>query len=129
MNTGAAPKLVLMAEDDPDIQLVARLALKKAGYRVTVVSNGRELLERAADERPHIVLLDWMMPEMDGPETCRRLKEDPGTADIPVVFMTAKSQGFEVERGMSLGASGYIVKPFDALTLGEQLRQILGDRA
>lgn len=122
-------KLILMAEDDPDIQLVARLALKKAGYRVTAVSNGRDLLARVADERPHIVLLDWMMPEMDGPETCAKLRENPDTADIPIVFMTAKSQGFEIERGLSLGAAGYIVKPFDALTLGEQLREILGDKA
>lgn len=122
-------KHILMAEDDPDIQLVARLALKKAGYRVTAVSNGRELLARAAGERPDIVLLDWMMPEMDGPETCARLRADPATADIPVVFMTAKSQASEIERGLSLGAAGYIVKPFDALTLGAQLREILGGRA
>ena len=118
-----------MAEDDPDIQLVARLALKKAGYRVIAVSNGRELLEAVQAEKPDIVLLDWMMPEMDGPETCARLQADPGTADIPVVFLTARSQGYEVQRGLSLGAAGYIVKPFDALTLGEQLRSILGDRA
>ncbi|HXG56245.1 MAG TPA: response regulator [Vicinamibacterales bacterium] len=116
---------VLLAEDDPDIRLVARLALKKAGYRVTVASNGREAIEKVAEDRPDVILLDWMMPDVDGPETCARLKADPATADIPVVFMTAKSQGFEVERGLSLGAKAYIVKPFDALTLGEQLKQIL----
>ena len=125
----ADPKLILMAEDDPDIQLVARLALKKAGYRVIAVSNGVELLARVEQERPDIVLLDWMMPEMDGPATCARLRENPATADIPIVFMTAKSQGFEIERGLSLGAAGYIVKPFDALTLGEELRRILGEKA
>lgn len=118
-----------MAEDDPDIQLVARLALKKAGYRVIAVSNGRELLDRVEQDRPDIVLLDWMMPEMDGPATCARLRENPATAHVPVVFLTAKSQGFEIERGLSLGAAGYIVKPFDALTLGDELRRILGDRA
>src|SRR5688572_26199144 len=118
-----------MAEDDPDIQLVARLALKEAGYRVITVSNGVELLARVEPDRPDIVLLDWMMPEMDGPATCARLRENPSTAGIPIVFMTAKSQGFEIERGLSLGAVGYIVKPFDALTLGEQLRALLGDKA
>ena len=118
-----------MAEDDPDIQLVARLSLKKAGYRVIAVSNGAELLARVEQERPDIVLLDWMMPELDGPATCARLHENPATAGIPIVFMTAKSQGFEIERGLSLGAAGYIVKPFDALTLGDELRRILGDRA
>lgn len=116
---------VLLAEDDPDIRLVARLALKKAGYRVTATENGRQLLERLAEERPDVVLLDWMMPEMDGAETCRRIKENPDTRDIAVVFMTAKSQGFEKNSGAVLGASGYIVKPFDALTLGAQLQAIL----
>lgn len=122
-------KLILLAEDDPDIQLVARLALKKAGYRVVATSNGAELLARAAEEKPDIIILDWMMPEMDGPTTCLKLRENPDTADVPIVFMTAKSQGFEIERGLSLGAAGYIVKPFDALTLGAQLRDLLGDRA
>ena len=116
---------VVLAEDDPDIRLVARLALKKAGYRVTAVTNGRELLEKVAEERPDVVLLDWMMPEMDGAEACVRLRANPATADLPIIFMTAKSQGFEVERGLALGARGYIIKPFDALTLGEQLRHLL----
>jgi CheY-like chemotaxis protein len=116
---------VVLAEDDPDIRLVARLALKKAGYRVTAVTNGRELLEKVAEERPDVVLLDWMMPEMDGAETCVRLRSNPATADLPIIFITAKSQGFEVERGLALGARGYIIKPFDALTLGDQLRQLL----
>lgn len=116
---------VVLAEDDPDIRLVARLALKKAGYRVTAVSNGRELLETVAEERPDVVLLDWMMLEMDGAEACKRLRADPATADLPIICMTAKSQGFEVERGLALGARGYIIKPFDALTLGDQLRQLL----
>lgn len=116
---------VVLAEDDPDIRLVARLALKKAGYRVTAVTNGRELLEKVAEERPDVVLLDWMMPEMDGAEACVRLRSNPATADLPIIFITAKSQGFEVERGLALGARGYIIKPFDALTLGEQLRQLL----
>jgi two-component system, OmpR family, alkaline phosphatase synthesis response regulator PhoP len=120
-------KLILLAEDDPDIQLVARLALKRSGYRVTVVSNGRELLERVRDEKPDIVLLDWMMPELDGPATCTNLRADPATADIPVIFMTAKSQALEIERGLALGAAGYIVKPFDALTLGDQVRKIVGE--
>lgn len=118
-------QFLLMAEDDPDIQIVARLALKKAGFRVEVVNNGRELIERVRKERPDVILLDWMMPEMNGPDTCAALKADPATADIPVVFMTAKSQGFERDRGLATGALGYIVKPFDALTLGDRVREIL----
>ena len=116
---------VVLAEDDPDIQLVARLSLKRAGFTVTVVSNGQEALDTIRRQPPDVVLLDWMMPELDGLETCRRLKADPETAAIPVVFLTAKSQEAEIQRGLSLGASGYVTKPFDALTLGQQLKEIV----
>ena len=118
---------VLLAEDDPDIQLVARLSLKRAGFTVTVVSNGQEALDTIRRQPPDVVLLDWMMPELDGLETCRRLKADPETAKIPVVFLTAKSQEAEIQRGLSLGASGYVTKPFDALTLGQQVREIVSN--
>jgi len=116
---------VVLAEDDPDIQLVARLALKRAGFDVTVVGNGQEALAAVHRARPDVVLLDWMMPELDGPETCRRLKSDPATAAIPVVFLTAKSQEAEIQRGLSLGAAGYVTKPFDALALGQQIKDIV----
>ena len=116
---------VILAEDDPDIQLVARLALKRAGFDVTVVGNGHEALESVQRSRPDVILLDWMMPELDGPETCRRLKADPATAAIPVVFLTAKSQEAEIQRGLSLGAAGYVTKPFDALALGQQIKDIV----
>lgn len=116
---------VVLAEDDPDIQLVARLALQRAGFEVRVVANGRAALDAIGERRPDVVLLDWMMPELDGPETCRRLKADPATASIPVIFLTAKSQESEIQRGLSLGAIGYVTKPFDALTLGQQVRDLL----
>lgn len=119
---------VVLAEDDPDIQLVARLSLKRAGFTVTVVSNGQEALDTIRRQPPDVVLLDWMMPELDGPETCRRLKSDPATAGIPVVFLTAKSQEAEIQRGLSLGAAGYVTKPFDALALGQQIKDIVASR-
>lgn len=120
---------VVLAEDDPDIQLVARLALKRAGFSVTVVSNGQEALDTVRREPPDVILLDWMMPELDGLETCRQLKADPQTAAIPVIFLTAKSQEAEIQRGLSLGASGYVTKPFDALMLGQQVRDIVTNAA
>lgn len=120
---------VVLAEDDPDIQLVARLALKRAGFTVTVVANGQEALAAVREHPPDVVLLDWMMPELDGPETCRRLKSDPGTTAIPVIFLTAKSQEAEIQRGLSLGAVGYVTKPFDALALGQQVRDIVSKSA
>lgn len=117
---------VILAEDDLDIQLVARLALKRAGFIVTVVGNGQEALEAVQKQPPDVILLDWMMPELDGPETCRRLKADPATSSIPIIFLTAKSQEAEIQRGLSLGAAGYVTKPFDALTLGQHVKELIG---
>ncbi len=117
---------VAVAEDDSDIQLVVHLALKKAGFTVSVVDNGEALLDLVAARRPDAILLDWMMPGMDGPTACDRLKADPTTAAIPIIFMTARSQESEIARGLALGAIGYIVKPFDALALGQQVRDLLG---
>ena len=116
---------VILAEDDPDIQLVARLSLKRAGFNVRVVGNGQEALDAIREQKPDVILLDWMMPELDGPETCRQLKADPETSSIPVIFLTAKSQEAEIQRGLSLGAAGYVTKPFDALQLGQQVKDIV----
>ena len=115
----------MLAEDDPDIQLVARLSLKRSGFVVRVVGNGREALDAICLDPPDVILLDWMMPELDGPETCRQLKANPATAGIPVIFLTAKSQEVEIQRGLSLGAAGYVTKPFDALSLGQQVKDIV----
>ena len=116
---------LLLVEDDPDIQLVARAALKRAGFQVQVAGNGAAALDAVTADPPDVVLLDWMMPELDGPETCRQLKSNPDTANIPVIFLTAKSQEAEIQRGLSLGAAGYVTKPFDALALGQQVKDII----
>lgn len=116
---------LLLAEDDHDIQLVACLALRRAGFQVAVAGNGAEALARVARERPDVILLDWMMPQVDGLETCTRLKADPATRDIPVIFLTARSQEAEIQQGLRLGAIGYITKPFDALDLGRQVLELL----
>jgi DNA-binding response OmpR family regulator len=116
---------LLLAEDEPDVQLIARLSLKKAGFEVTTVNNGAEVFDRLAVERPDAILLDWMMPDMDGFETCKRLKASAETRDIPVIFLTAKVQESEVAKALNLGAIGCIGKPFDALTLGTQVKAIL----
>lgn len=116
---------VVLAEDDPDIQLVARLALQRAGFEVRVVGSGLAALDAVRERAPDVVLLDWMMPDLDGPETCRTLKAASETAGIPVIFLTARSQESEIQRGLSLGAIGYVTKPFDALTLGQQVKDLL----
>lgn len=116
---------LLLAEDDQDIQLVARLALKRAGFDVSIAANGAEALARVASKPPDVILLDWMMPQVDGLETCSRLKADPATRHIPVIFLTARSQEAEIQQGLTLGAIGYITKPFDALDLGRQVQELL----
>ena len=116
---------LLLAEDEPDIQLVARTSLWRADFDVSVASDGLEAVIKAAELHPAVVLLDWMMPGMDGLEACKRLKADPATADIPVIFLTAKTQESEIQQGLALGAVGYITKPFDALTLGARVRELM----
>lgn len=117
---------LLLVDDDPDIRLVAQIALRRAGFTVTAVDNGPAAIASAHAALPDVILLDWMMPGMDGPEVCRRLKSDAALRDIPVIFLSARSQQAEIARGLALGAAGYIIKPFDALTLGGEVKTLLG---
>jgi len=120
---------VLLVEDDPDIQKVARMSLKMRGVGdVVVASNGEECLAIVGEVRPDVILLDVMMPKLDGYETCRRLKENPATSAIPVIFLTAKAQHFEVKKGLEAGGLGYLIKPFDPMTLHEQILALLGQQ-
>ena len=117
---------VMLVEDDADIQTVVRLSLKMRGVTdVLVVENGEECLARMREFRPDVILLDVMMPKLDGYETCRRLKENPATREIPVIFLTAKTQHYEIEKGLGMGAMGYLTKPFDPMKLYEQVMELL----
>ena len=116
---------VLYVEDDPDIQMVAQMALEVVGgLSLRACSSGREALQAAASCQPDLILLDVMMPEMDGPSTLAELRKLPATASTPVVFMTAKVQAAEVSHYKSLGAIGVIAKPFDPMQLAQQVRQL-----
>lgn len=112
---------VLLVEDEPDIRLIARAALARAGFHVVTAANGVEALALVAAERPDLILLDWMMPELDGPGTCARLKADPASAGIPVIFLTGRRDAADQARCAALGAAGCITKPFDPLRLGDQV--------
>ncbi len=117
---------ILLVEDDPDIQKVIRMSLKLRGIKdVVVVEDGEECLAVVGQVRPDVILLDVMMPKMDGYETCRRLKANPETQSIPVIFLTAKAQQFEIKRGFQEGAIGYLTKPFDPMTLHGQIMAML----
>lgn len=116
---------VLYVEDEPDIQMVARLALETLGdFTVEICSSGEEALARAPDFLPQLILLDVMMPGIDGPTTLKRLRELPLFADTPIVFMTAKVQPGEVSGYKELGAMDVIPKPFDPMTLAGQVQVI-----
>ena len=122
---------ILLAEDEADIRKVAQISLQfRGGWAVTLAIDGVDCLAKAAQERPDLILLDCMMPNLDGYETCRRLKEDPALRQIPVIFLTAKSQESEVRKGLALGAVGYLIKPFNPMSLAAEIREILeGDQA
>jgi CheY-like chemotaxis protein len=118
---------LLCADDDADIRAILRLALGlDAAFEVEIVDSGQAVLARAAAEPFDGILLDAMMPGLDGYETCRRLKDDPRTASVPVVFLTAKSQAAEVRRALDAGALACLTKPFEPLTLAADLRAALG---
>lgn len=116
---------ILYVEDEPDIQLVVKLALEAmAGMHVIGCNSGAEALARGADTDIDLILLDVMMPEMDGPTTLNYLRKIPKLAHTPVVFMTAKAHPDEVAHFKSLGALDVIAKPFDPMTLGSTLQSI-----
>ena len=116
---------ILYVEDEPDIQTVAKLALEMVGgFTVKVCSCGEEALREAVAFAPDLILLDVMMPGMDGPSTLKAMQALPELADVPVVFMTAKVQPAEVAYYKSLGARDVIAKPFDPMTLASQVQAI-----
>ncbi len=116
---------VLYVEDDPDIQEIATLALEDlGGMDLTVCSSGIEAIEAFPTSDAQLVLLDVMMPSMDGPTTLGALRKLPGGESIPVIFMTAKVQSHEVPHYKALGAVGVISKPFDPMTLAEQVMDL-----
>jgi CheY-like chemotaxis protein len=117
-------RTILLAEDDPHIRRVSEVALRRDGFEVYSVADGLHAL-RALEERPFdLVVLDGMMPVLDGVEVCRRIKENPRTRHVPVVLLSARSQVSDEQAGRAAGAAGYVRKPFDALGLGGELRRL-----
>jgi len=116
---------ILYVEDEPDIQAVTKLALEEiGGFTLEVCSNGDEALSKAIAFAPDLLLLDVMMPGMDGPTTLKALRELTEIRNIPAIFMTAKVQPHEVQEYKDLGAIDVIAKPFDPMTLSDNLRSI-----
>lgn len=114
---------ILLVDDDDNIRAIAEISLEDE-YQVTAVSSGAEALKMAQELAPDLILLDVMMPGMDGKSTFAKLQENPALASIPVIFMTAKVLNHEVDFYLGLGAAGVITKPFDPMTLSKNVQDI-----
>jgi CheY-like chemotaxis protein len=118
---------ILIVDDEDDIRAVAALCLETiAGWEVLTATSGSEGIRRALADKPDAILLDVMMPEMDGPTTFQRLQQDPHTRSIPVLLLTAKVQGADQRRFADMGVAAVLSKPFDPLTLSSQISAALG---
>jgi CheY-like chemotaxis protein len=116
---------ILYIEDDPDIQEIVKLALEKiGGFKVEICNSGIDAISQLAKRQPQLILLDVMMPGIDGLSTFKAIRSFPDAKNLPVIFITAKVQKSEVETYMKLGAIGVIAKPFDATILSDQVRDI-----
>jgi CheY-like chemotaxis protein len=117
---------VLVTDDDEDLRFLCQMHLEMGGFRVTQASDGSEALEMARGDRPDLILLDLMMPVMDGWECLAELKSDRTLRDIPVFVVTGKSQNSDQERAFSMGAEAFITKPFQAPALIARIRESIG---
>lgn len=119
-------KKILIVDDEDDIREVAQLCLEVMGnWSVTPAQSGREALNLARTIRPDVILMDVMMPDLDGPATSRLLQQDPETRDIPVILLTAKVQIADRRQFGDLGIRGLIAKPFDPISLSDEITTLL----
>ncbi len=116
---------LMLVEDDPDIRFVVCQVLEKlGGFQIKAYASGKEALQAVEELKPQMILLDVMMPGMDGPTTLKELRKKPACKDLPIVFITAKTQHDEVEKLQKLGVQAVISKPFDPKTLTQQIYSI-----
>jgi len=119
-------KRVLVVDDDRVIQQLLEVNLELEGYEVVgTASDGREALDKIAKLKPDLVILDIMMPKMDGMAVCRHLKADPQTAKIPVILLSARAQDMDIRDGLDIGANAYLTKPFDPVELLDVVGRLL----
>jgi DNA-binding response OmpR family regulator len=121
--------LVLLAEDDEDVRTLAELVLRREGFEVTAVADGRAALEAAIERTPAVAVLDVSMPRMDGLETARRLRERPEMRDVPIMLLTARVTEADRTRGREVGVDAQLDKPFSPAVLAEHVRALLDGRA
>lgn len=118
---------VLVVDDEPLTQDLLRLMLEPAGFRVTGAEHGLEALQKVQQNKPDIMILDVMMPHMDGIAVCRKIRSNPETADLPIVMLSGKTHLNAVEEGMEAGANRYLAKPMSRNDLIQSLREVLAE--
>jgi two-component system alkaline phosphatase synthesis response regulator PhoP len=123
-----AKTVVLVVDDEEDIRELVALNLGREGFKVVGADSGEQALKQARFEPPDLIVLDLMLPGMDGLEVCRKIKADPKTRQIPIVMLTAKSEDADIVAGLELGADDYITKPFSGRVLVARVRRILRRR-
>ncbi len=116
---------ILIAEDERDIRDSITFTLRFAGYEVVAASNGEEAVNMAVQEIPDLILMDVRMPRMTGYEACEKIKAEPKTKDIPVLFLSAKGQDSEIQTGLAVGAEEYLLKPFAPDQLTTRIQAVL----
>jgi DNA-binding response OmpR family regulator len=119
-------KKILIVDDEPNIVISLEFLMRREGFEITVARDGEEALGAIAQENPDLVLLDVMMPKFNGFEVCEKVRANPEYAGMRIIMLTAKGREAEVSKGLSLGADGYITKPFSTRDLVEQVKNLLG---
>jgi two-component system, OmpR family, alkaline phosphatase synthesis response regulator PhoP len=119
-------KRILIADDEPNIVVSLEFLMKRKGHDVRVVSDGEAVLAAVAEFAPDVILLDVMMPRLNGFEVCQRLRENPAWESIKIIMLTAKGRDVDVTKGLALGADAYVTKPFSTRDLVEKIEAITG---
>ncbi|WP_455377713.1 response regulator transcription factor [Petrachloros mirabilis] len=122
--SGAAPKKILVVEDERDILQLVKLYLEKEGFRIITAATGTDALKRAKEDSPDLIVLDLMLPEIDGLEVCRRLRSVSETALLPIIMLTAKAEESDTVVGLELGADDYVTKPFSPKALVARVKAL-----
>ena len=122
---GMAKQTILVVDDEEDIRELVQLNLSREGYAILPCETGEQALDRAFSKMPDLIILDLMLPGIDGLEVCKRLKNDPKTQQIPLVMLTAKGEEADIVTGLELGADDYVTKPFSGKVLVARVRRLL----
>jgi two-component system alkaline phosphatase synthesis response regulator PhoP len=118
---------ILVVDDEAYLLQILDFSLNAEGYEVVTAGDGEQAINKAKAEQPDLIVLDIMMPKIDGYEACRKLKQDPGMKDVPVILLTAKGRDIDRKLGLEVGADDYITKPFSPSKLLEKIGSFLGD--